>query len=74
MIIDLRGTNGSGKSTTVRNVLKHYTLMEQIPASGKPMALRYSWMGRSLFVLGKYDNQCGGCDTIKTQEIGRAHV
>lgn len=67
-VIKLGGCNGSGKSTVARAVLdltaegepQYYTL-----ESGKKAKFyNGSWMDKPVFVLGKYDNACGGMDTI----------
>lgn len=63
MLINLRGTNGSGKSTAVVDLMNtfsrdkfllHDTVVYKVKAT------------RPLYVLGKYETACGGCDTIKT--------
>lgn len=86
MILDVRGTHGSGKST----VATHFTRMAGAQAvigaclteSGRAKKPKEHVLGyrvplpenKHLFVLGNYKNQCGGCDGIPTQEEITARV
>lgn len=69
MIINLRGTNGSGKSTAVKTLMSNYPFMGA-SLEGKTMVYKCSDTQFAekpdLYVLGKYETACGGCDTIKT--------
>lgn len=69
MVIQVRGTSGSGKTTIVRSVMDsifhwqgHY-----VPGRKKPL---YYYTGPEMgdwprcVVLGHYESPCGGCDTI----------
>ena len=60
-VFDIRGTNGSGKSSLVRNILKRHKnelkLDEDIPYHFIPEL--------NLCVLGRYDKQGSGVDNIK---------
>lgn len=71
MIIQIRGTSGSGKSTVMRAVMDH--LGKWVPAvrSGRRNPLYYSrrtekpcYHSESVTVLGHYNTTCGGCDTV----------
>jgi hypothetical protein len=67
MIIQIRGTSGSGKSTAVRKVLDALggpTDVVWRPAArpGRKVPLYYRVGG--LAVLGHYETPCGGCDTV----------
>lgn len=67
MIINLRGTSGSGKSTIVRKVMGHYPARVGMPGVNRRMPLYYLCtpdQGSQLAVLGHYESACGGCDTI----------
>ena len=66
MIIQLRGTSGSGKSTIVRKVMGHYPTTPYYKQDRKqPIGyLGVREDGRSLWVVGHYETACGGCDTI----------
>ena len=70
VLIKLHGTSGSGKSTVARYLMGLGVVSDQahaykviIPSLGKP-----------LFVLGTYNSQCGGCDTLTaSQQIDLIH-
>ena len=71
-IVNIRGCNGSGKTTIVRRFL---TKLPTEPLGGKPgrpagYRVDASPWGLKLpvFVVGSYENTCGGADGIKTQE------
>jgi thymidylate kinase len=62
-VLNVRGTNGSGKSTVVRDLMKHLGVISQIKDnSGKTWAYE---CGEKVFVLGRYETACGGLDTYK---------
>jgi hypothetical protein len=63
VIVNLRGTNGSGKSTAVTCYMEVKRVEEELKRSGKIWAYR---LRNGIFVLGRYTTACGGCDTIKT--------
>lgn len=63
MIIQIRGTSGSGKSTAMRAVMAHYK-WTPVFVEGRKRPLYYFSEDRSLVVLGHYEIDCGGCDTI----------
>ena len=67
LLVHLRGTSGSGKTTIARNFMKYPH--ETLTMKGKPAGVRIQVPGWNwpLFLLGKYDNVCGGMDTIPTQ-------
>lgn len=68
MIISLRGTNGSGKSTVIREVMAAGRTSEIWGVLGhrNPEAYQILIPGvkQPLFVLGPYNVECGGCDRI----------
>jgi energy-coupling factor transporter ATP-binding protein EcfA2 len=69
MIISLRGTNGSGKSTIVRAILGDVHEKKPIWADGrrKPLgyvAINHEW-SKPLFIPGHYEIANGGIDTIR---------
>tara|TARA_R110000824_G_scaffold161996_3_gene337572 strand:+ start:4238 stop:4852 length:615 start_codon:yes stop_codon:yes gene_type:complete len=78
MIINIRGTSGSGKSTIVTQLMKRYTVKQAIFTEGRKQPLGYKLdksditrrqTGVSLqpmFVIGHYESPCGGCDTISS--------
>ena len=71
-IVNIRGCNGSGKTTIVRRFLDRLPAQ---PLGGKPgrpagYTVDASAWGISVpvFVVGSYENTCGGTDGINTQE------
>lgn len=70
MIISLRGTNGAGKSTIVRAVMKLYDSREQVlydPPRRRPLGYLCKWEGATpLFVAGHYEIANGGVDTLRS--------
>lgn len=63
--INLRGTSGSGKTTIVRSILDNGNWVKW--ADGKKV-LGYYNTEKRWAIIGSYENTCGGCDTIRTQE------
>ncbi len=71
MIISLRGTNGAGKSTIVRTLMKDYPERHEIRMIGrrKPIGYRLSHPGlKDVFVPGHYEIANGGIDTLRDLE------
>lgn len=73
VIINVRGTSGSGKSHLTRRVMELYT--QRTPFRQKDekrkqplgyICTRPGW--RPLVVIGHYETACGGCDTISGYE------
>lgn len=66
MIVQVRGTSGSGKSWVIRwvirRVMERYDqwVSEYIDGRRKPLYYRMA----NCCVLGHYEAECGGCDTI----------
>lgn len=81
MIIQLRGTNGSGKSTIVRRVMERF-IMNPSKIVGRRQPIGYFSTDPNkppLFVPGHYETDCGGCDTIASldtvyEQVTNAHV
>lgn len=68
MIIQLRGTSGSGKSTIVRAVMASYDICPQFIV-GRKQPIGYELHDRNqllqpVYLIGHYETPCGGCDTI----------
>lgn len=82
-IVNIRGCNGSGKTTIVRRFLDR---LPSVALGGKPekpagyCVSAEAWGLRlPVYVVGSYENACGGTDGIKTQEeivdrVQRAHA
>ena len=83
MILDIRGTSGSGKSTVARGLMAMYPnitpLGPEVEKKPEGYECRPDRQGLAphdspladmpnLYVVGSYKNTCGGCDGIKTQE------
>lgn len=78
MIVNLRGTSGSGKTTVVRGLMEKYPAIEPLMVAderGREKIHGYecrmaNFPGNlpNLYVVGSYKNVCGGCDGIKTQD------
>ena len=70
VILRIAGTFGSGKTTAMRDFLNNYpteTLMGQKKIAGYRVDLSSAGIKAPAFVVGKYDNTCGGTDAISTQ-------
>lgn len=63
MIIQIRGTSGSGKSTVVKNFMGLENWNSRFSV-GRKKPLYYQHESRPIVVLGHYESACGGCDTI----------
>lgn len=81
MIVNIRGTGGSGKSTVVRRIMEHYPNRVPINVLGRKQPQAYRcfrvehdgtagsdpvYSAKPLYVVGHYETACGGGDTIKT--------
>lgn len=66
MIINVRGTNGSGKSTVVRTFLQRYPHTEKFGLLGPRRAEAYKVRvpGSWLYVVGPYYSVTGGIDAL----------
>lgn len=67
MIIQIRGTSGSGKSTIVRSILELFPKDKVKPVMrvGRKRPIAYRCKGNpDLAIIGHYETKCGGCDTI----------
>jgi len=68
MIINIRGTSGSGKSFLVRHIMSLYSNKEPVRVEDRKQPLYYIMRNGEgtpeLAVLGHYESPCGGCDTI----------
>jgi adenylate kinase family enzyme len=72
-ILSLRGTSGSGKTTVARKFITDYPV-KALPDPNKKKHWGYEvdlsseGIKEKLYVIGSYENTCGGTDGISTQE------
>lgn len=70
LVISLRGTHGSGKSTVVRQLLERYDWVpEGVDGKDRPENYRLETLYGPLYVVGSYVNTCGGCDAIQPYSL-----
>ena len=69
VILRIAGTFGSGKTTAMRGFFNypHTVLMGGKKIAGYQVDASSAGIMQPVFVVGKYDNTCGGTDAIKTQ-------
>lgn len=70
MIINIRGTNGSGKSTIVFDLMEKYGYTPHVPPewnAHKWEAVQIHAPFGDVYAIGQYKTQCGGCDGVPTQ-------
>lgn len=64
MIINLRGTSGSGKTTAVKKILELY------PSVEVENGHRVDIPGHDpLYIVGPYKTSCSGCDRMQSQDL-----
>jgi hypothetical protein len=70
MLLNLRGSSGSGKSTVVRQLFSRYGARSIYGRLGpcKPEAYRLTGAPCDAFVIGPYLSACGGCDRLGSME------
>lgn len=66
-VINIRGTNGSGKTHTVRQLMERHGSTSLILDNRKKIA-GYQ-VGPALRVIGAYDRPCGGAESLRQEEI-----
>ena len=62
-VLAIRGTNGSGKSTLVRQFMTQMKRTGRIAWDNRISGYRFNYHDRTVFVLGRYANDCGGLDS-----------
>ena len=78
MIINIRGTSGTGKSYMIKRLFDKYPVVDHIEdyvlgkrdilkSTTKKKIVGYT-LNNGVHVVGRYETKCGGCDTIKTQD------
>lgn len=70
MIINLRGTHGSGKSTVVKQLMGRYKAEPLIAKNEKkPQGYYMKTPFGDIRVVGSYETACGGCDAIQPYDL-----
>ncbi len=68
MIIQIRGTSGSGKTYAMNAIKKQLEpfLIEEVKTVGRkrPLLYYYDVNNLDVLILGHYETPCGGCDSI----------
>lgn len=70
MIINIRGTSGSGKSTVIQNLMKVSALVRPLIVKGRVEGYCLDMpdiTNDRIYIIGRYETPCGGCDGIPTQ-------
>jgi hypothetical protein len=66
MLINIRGTHGSGKSTIVRSLLHAGDARPLYGAlKRRPEAYEVTLAGKPAYIIGPYETPCGGADCIQ---------
>ncbi len=61
LVIQIRGTSGSGKTTVARDVIERFKL-EAAYTDGRRNPIWYT--KDRICILGSYESTCGGCDNV----------
>jgi thymidylate kinase len=70
MIISIRGTHGSGKSTIVKELLNKFDAEPlMVPNEKKPQGYVMKTPWGQLRAVGSYETACGGCDAIQPYDL-----
>lgn len=63
---NLRGTNGSGKTYVARQLIELSRAQPILFKGRKPQVYKGILFNEDFYILGSYETQCGGCDTISS--------
>lgn len=72
MIISLRGTHGSGKTTAVQELITKGNgepIMGRLKKKPEAYKLTFADIPDPVYVLGPYTLTCGGCDAVQPYDI-----
>jgi hypothetical protein len=70
MLINIRGTHGSGKSTIVRSLLHAGDARPLYGAlKRRPEAYEVTLAGKPAYIIGPYETPCGGADCIQPYSL-----
>lgn len=64
-ILNIRGTNGSGKSTVIRELMEHFGVEADVAKPGTEKVWAYQ-LRNGMYILGRYETACGGADTVSS--------
>lgn len=71
MLINVRGTSGTGKSWVMYQLMERYNAEpitdETLPSRSKTSG--YTMADGNVAIIGRYESACGGCDTIKSPAL-----
>lgn len=67
-LVNIRGTNGSGKTYTVRQIVSNFPLLSrktvEVDGAKGLQTIAYYDHG-DFYLIGSYENDCGGLDTVR---------
>jgi len=75
VILNIRGTHGSGKSTVVKRLIEKYGghELKHLDPKGREKVTGYAvsvpFLRKQVRVVGPYTTACGGCDAIQPYEL-----
>lgn len=71
-LVQVRGASGAGKTMLARTLMDGLGRPKKwfVPGRRQPISLTFEKPVRPLCVVGHYEVQCGGADTIKSKEEG----
>lgn len=69
--INIRGTNGTGKTTLARGFIEADKNAEEIFIKGMKKPAFVYCHEQNVLIVGHYRNKCGGCDTMVKKDIIR---
>lgn len=66
MIVKIHGTSGAGKTAIVRDIMEDASQILPIGPVKRPEAYKviHPFLKRPLYILGPYENTCGGMDGV----------
>jgi hypothetical protein len=67
-VVLIRGTGGSGKTFIAERVidaLGGLDASQRVALGPRGKTGGYIWFDKNVMVLGRYESQCGGCDTLQ---------
>jgi len=69
-VLNLRGTNGSGKTYVARKLIEECKAVPyDFNERGKPLVYKGFFNSIPIYFFGSYEANCGGCDTIPSVKI-----